>query len=211
MNKKVPPKIIGDHEKPASDYDSLAKQFEYHGFEIIFGMVFEYTNSGEKLLDLGIGTGLSSFLFKKSGLDIYGLDNSEEMLDICKKKNIARDLKLFDLNENIIPYNDREFHHVIAVGLFHFFNNLEKFFKESHRILKEGGIFSFTVKDSKTRISSELDKEYGIIVYGHSDEYIEELVQKYNFKLQKRLKFFAFKNLSKREYLCFKAYVLMKG
>lgn len=65
--------------------------------------VFEYTNSGDKLLDLGIGTGLTSFIFKKAGLDIHGLDNLEIMLNICRKKNITRDLKLFDLKKGTRP------------------------------------------------------------------------------------------------------------
>lgn len=210
MNKKVPIKSGIEHNRYAEEYDSLSRQFESYTSEIIFGLVFEYINSGEKLLDIGIGTGLSSFLFKKADLKIYGLDNSEEMLKICRQKNIASDLKFFDLNENFLPYNDMEFHHVISVGVFHFFNNLENFFRESYRILKKGGTFSFTVKDSDIRISSNYDNEWGITVYGHSDQYIMELIQKYDFKPLKRLKFITFKDLSKKNETGFKAYVLMK-
>lgn len=209
MHEKIP-KVKNGHDKCAEEYDSLSKQFECCSSDIIFGLVFEYIDIGEKLLDLGIGTGLSSFPFQKAGLKIYGLDNSKKMLNICRKKNIADDLKLFDLTENILPYNDHAFDHMIAVGLFHFFKDLEKFFRESQRILKEGGTFSFTVKDSKTGISSEIDKEYNIAVYGHSDEYIGELIQKYDFKSLKRLKFLTFNDLSKKDFSCFKAYVLMK-
>ena len=210
MHKETPPKVKTGHDKCAESYDSLSRQFECYTSEIIFGMVFEYADIGDKLLDLGIGTGLSSFHFQKADLEIYGLDNSEEMLNICRKKGISPHLKLFDLNENILPYGDHTFDHVIAVGLFHFFKDLEKFFRESHRILKEEGTFAFTVKDSKTRIFSEINKEYDIAVYGHSDEYIEELIQKYNFNSLKRLKFLTYRDLSKKSFSCFKAYVLMK-
>jgi ubiquinone/menaquinone biosynthesis C-methylase UbiE len=210
MNKKIPPNFRTEHDRCAEDYDSLSHQYENFTSEIIFGLVFEYINSGEKLLDMGMGTGLSSYLFKKAGLGIYGLDNSEEMLKICKQKNIASDLKLFDLNENFLPYKDLEFHHIISVGVFHFFQDLESFFNESYRILKEGGTFSFTVKDSKTKISSEIDKEYGITIYGHSDEYIDNLIRKYDFKLLKKQKFVSFKDLSKKNEVYFKAFVLMK-
>jgi len=86
MSKRVLLDVKGEHDRYADDYDSLAMQYEYHTNEIIFGMVFEYVNSGDKLLDLGIGTGLSSILFQKAGLDIYGLDISEKMLKICKKR-----------------------------------------------------------------------------------------------------------------------------
>ena len=132
------------------------------------------------------------------------------MLKICMQKNIASDLKLFDLNEDFLPYNDMEFHHVISLRVFHFFNNLENFFRESYRILKKGGMFSFTVKDSDISISSNYDNERGITVYGHSDQYIMELIQKYDFKPLKRLKFITFKDLSKKDEIRFKAYVLMK-
>lgn len=199
-----------EHDQYAEEYDYLVREYEYHTSDIIFGLLFEYTDPGDKLLDLGIGTGISSFLFHKAGLNIYGLDNSDKMLDICRKKNIACDLKLFDLKQGTLPYADHIFDHVIAVGLLHFFEDLEKFFAESNRILKERGTLSFTVKDSKTGISREVDKEYNIAVYGHSDEYIEKLIQKYNFKLRKRLRFLTWKDLSKQDFLCFKAYVLSR-
>ena len=38
------------------------------------------------------------------------------------------------------------------------------------------GIFSFTIKDSKTGVTPIFDDEYKINVYGYSDEYVEELV-----------------------------------
>lgn len=210
MQKGISPEVKDSHDEYAEEYDSLAKQYEYHFQEIIFGLVFEYIDSGDKLLDLGIGTGLSSSLFKKAGLDIYGLDNSEIMLNICRKKNITRNLKLFDLKKGTLPYDDHLFDHVIAVGLLHFFEDLEMFFRESHRILKKRGTFSFTVQDSKTRISTTFDEEYEVLFCGHSDEYIEELIQKHEFKLLKRSNFLEFKDLSKKDYLHFKAYVLRK-
>jgi len=89
----------------ADEYDNLAYQSESHSAEIVFGLLFEYIQPGQNLLDIGIGTGLSAVLFKKYGLNIYGLDNSLEMLEVCEKKNIAVDLKLFDLNNKTLPYD----------------------------------------------------------------------------------------------------------
>lgn len=209
MNK-IPSKSIANHDKWAGNYDYLSCELENHAHELIFGLVFEYINKGEKLLDLGIGTGLASSLFHKAGLKIYGLDNSKEMLNICRNKNLAYDLKLFDLKKSTIPYDNQLFDQVIAVGVFHFFKDLERFFKESHRILKEQGIFSFTVKDSDTFISCDVDEEYNLTICGHSEEYIAKLIQEYDFELLKSLKFQTFKDLSKNESLSFKAYVLKK-
>lgn len=192
----------------ADEYEDLARKAESHSAEIMFGLVFEYIQPGQKLLDLGIGTGLSSNLFKKVGLNIYGLDNSQEMLNICKKKNIAVDLKLFDLNNETLPYDNVQFHHLIAVGLFHFFKDLDSFFKEAKRIIKPGGTFSFTIIVSEDGISHEFNEEYKIDVYGHNPEYLEDLIKKYNFQLLKRFQFLTFKDINKTERIRFEAYVL---
>ena len=67
-------------------YDDAIKQQKWYGAEILFGMVYEYLKKNDKILDIGIGTGLSATAFYKAGLEIYGLDNSLEMLEACKQK-----------------------------------------------------------------------------------------------------------------------------
>ncbi len=73
----------------AEKYDGAVKKQKWYGAEILFGMVYEYLKTNDKILDIGIGTGLSATAFHKAGLEIYGLDYSEEMLEACKQKNIA--------------------------------------------------------------------------------------------------------------------------
>jgi len=192
----------------ADEYDNLAYQSESHSAEIVFGLLFEYIQPGQNLLDIGIGTGLSAVLFKKYGLNIYGLDNSLEMLEVCEKKNIAVDLKLFDLNNKTLPYDKDQFDHLISVGVFHFFHDLDNFFKEARRILKTGGTFSFTIMFSPEGIHHEFNEEYQIDVYSHSEKYVETLIEKYRFNFLKRIRYFTFKDISKTENICFQAYVL---
>lgn len=192
----------------ADEYDDLASQSESHSAEIIFGMVYEYIQAGQMLLDIGIGTGLSSYLFYKAGMTIYGLDNSPEMLDICKNKDFAVDLKLFDLNQGTLPYANDQFDHLISVGVLHFFQDLDSFFREAYRVIKPGGTFSFTVLVSDDEISHEFNEEYQIDVYGHNQEYLEDLINKYDFQLLKRIRFLTFKDVIKNERICFEAYVL---
>lgn len=43
-------------------------------------MIFDYLKTKDKILDIGIGTGLSATGFHTSGLDEYGLDYYNEML-----------------------------------------------------------------------------------------------------------------------------------
>ncbi len=43
-------------------YDQEAKATGWLGPEITFGLTYTYVNAGDRLLDLGIGTGLGSVL-----------------------------------------------------------------------------------------------------------------------------------------------------
>ena len=74
------------HDEYASSYDSQVKEYNSYGNEVLFGMCYEYVKAGDTLLDIGIGTGLSSINFARAGLDVYGMDASTGMLEECRKK-----------------------------------------------------------------------------------------------------------------------------
>src|ERR1035437_6295749 len=114
----------------SKEYDSLSKKHFWYSPEILFGLLFEFVKKGQELLDVGIGTGQSALPFKKIGLQIYGIDGSEEMLRICRKKLIAKELMKLDLNEGSFSYKSTMFDHVISNGVFYFFKDLNTFFKE---------------------------------------------------------------------------------
>jgi predicted TPR repeat methyltransferase len=63
-------------------------------------------NPQDRLLDIGIGTGLGSMPFAKTGLEIFGIDGSVEMLKICKSKEFATDLKQFNLQNTPRPFGN---------------------------------------------------------------------------------------------------------
>lgn len=141
--------VIGVHDKSASIYDNMSVLVGNHGHEVLFGLAYEYLSPGDAVIDIGIGTGLSSCLFHKAGLRVYGVDGSETMLDICREKGFAAELKVCDLVAERWPYEDEKFENAIACGVFHFFKELDVFFKETSRMIKKDGTFSFTVMVSE--------------------------------------------------------------
>ena len=183
-------------------------------------MSFEYVNPHDRLLDVGIGTGLSSLPFAKAGLEVFGIDGSIEMLNICKSKDIAKDPKHFNLQNTPLPYSDGFFEHVISCGVFHFFGDLALLFKEVSRIIKPGGIFAFTIKaqapKKEEKVAGRNREDYsemsseGVTVFMHSNRYIEELLQGYGFDKLKELKFLVWSGQEDSDDL-FYAYVAQRS
>lgn len=114
---------IEAHREEAQEYDRQAREWGWNP-EVFFGMMWKYVQPGESLLDIGIGTGLCSQAFHKAGLRILGFDGAEEMLQICRSKNIAEELRVHDITDMPWPYADNTFDHVLAAGVFHFFGDL---------------------------------------------------------------------------------------
>lgn len=175
-----------DYKENANEYDEQVKEYDSYSHDIIFGMSYEYVKPGDTLLDLGIGTGLASIKFSQIGLKIHGLDHSEEMLDMSRSKSFAEELKLHNLKEGKIPYNDNSFNHAICCGVLHFLSDLDNIFSEVARIMKESGIFAFTISpDNSTKKYIEQMTDWGVPIFKHSQDYLKRLLDKNEMKLLK--------------------------
>jgi len=196
----------------AFEYDQLARKYQWFGPEILFGLCYEFINAGQTLLDVGIGTGLCSSLFHKHGLEIFGIDSSDEMLEKCRLKGIATELKNWDLLDVPLPYPDARFDHVISGGVFHFFEDLQPLFAEIARLIKANGTFAFTTKLCSAELpldsySTWVEEE--IYLFSHSDHYIRQLLNQNGFEVVKELKFFSLDD--DQNDLLLKCYVTQKS
>lgn len=166
--------------------------------ELIFGLCFEYVKQGDPLLDLGIGTGLSSIPFVKAGMEIFGLDGSAAMLKECEKKRFAKELKEHDVENVPLPYSDEKFQIVICCGMLHSFGDFAPIAKDVQRILQPGGVFAFSIavldsdtekKDSKNPANfSQSISAWNTPIFQHSDQYVSDLVKKTGFTIEKEQK-----------------------
>jgi len=213
--------IIRDKES-AAGYDDQALATNWFGSDVVFGLVYEYVNPGETLLDLGIGSGLSSILFHRAGLRVYGLDGSEEVLKVCQAKNFTVDLKLHDLREYPLPYESSSLNHIISVAVLNSFSDLDPLFGETARIIKPQGVFAFTVEDQKpgqeesypinrVEVDKAPDEENAVRLFRHSSEYINRLLVKHNYRLLKKLEFLGFKYPAENQDIYFTAYIARKS
>lgn len=213
--------IIKDQQS-AAGYDRQARETNWLGPQVVFGLAYEFLKSGETLLDLGIGSGLSSILFHQAGLRVYGLDGSREILEVCKAKGFTVELKLHDLRSLPLPYPSASFDHVICLAVLNSFDDLGPLFGEAARIMKEQGIFAFTVEEQKpgqedryeinrVEIAEKPKAEDSVTLYRHSEGYIAGLLDRTGFISLRALEFLAFTYPAEKRDIFFKAYVARKG
>jgi predicted TPR repeat methyltransferase len=174
------------HDAYAAEYDSQVLAYDCHITDLLFGLCYEYLQSGERLLDAGIGSGLSSLPFAKAGLEIHGMDFSPAMLGICRSKDFAHSLKQHDILDAPWPFPNEQFAVLVCCGVFHFVASLDKIFGEARRVLRSGGIFAFTTWAAPVQEASpgEVFQENSgdFEIYSHAPGYIEALLEKEAFK-----------------------------
>ena len=174
------------YKELASQYDEEVKAYSSYGHEVIFGMSFEFVSVEEKLLDIGIGTGLASIHFSEVGLKVYGLDDSQEMLAACQSKSFTEALKRCDITREPIPYENHYFDHIVCCGVLHFVSDLAALFSEVKRVMRSGGIFAFTIAPQETSANSiEEPTAWGVSIFKHSPQYIMKLLETNDMELLK--------------------------
>jgi ubiquinone/menaquinone biosynthesis C-methylase UbiE len=175
-----------DHAKV---YDRNAAAANWLDPAIVFGLAYRFVNPGDRLLDIGIGTGLSSALFHKAGLQIYGIDLSPEMLSRCRSKQMAVELKEHDLSRTPYPFDPGAMDHAVCTGVTHLFEDMGLIFQELSRILRPGGTFSFVVADcgdGENRTLQMTPRHHPgakeVTFYCYSEAHIRKLLEGHQFK-----------------------------
>lgn len=158
MSEKVTPyksSSEGKKEQVTKMFDTISKEYDNLNRVISFGIDIKWRNkvveivgktNPETILDIATGTGdLAISLAKTSASKITGLDISEGMLSVGRKKieklNLNKKIEMVLADSEEIPFEDASFDAItVAFGVRNF-ENLEKGLSEIYRVLKKGGIF----------------------------------------------------------------------
>jgi len=135
-------------EKTWKDYNQIAEDFsKTRGYipEERKDLLLQYITPGDKVLDLGCGNGKFSEVFQKE-IKYIGIDNSEKMIEIARKKYPRVDFRVADILS--LPFPENSFDKVFSFAVIHHIPSGElqlQSLKETKRILKPGGILILTV------------------------------------------------------------------
>jgi len=140
-------------------YNIIAEDFNKTRYKI-WRCVLQFIASLEyntKMLEVGCGNGKN--MLYRNDIYSYGIDISEEQVEICKSKG----LRVEKANMTSLPYESNEFDNIICIATYHHLDNPDdrrKAILEMYRVLKPNGKLLLTVwameqdLDSKRKFTS---------------------------------------------------------
>ena len=128
----------------SNEYDKTLGKVDRHNKLLDLVVDASGVKDGEKVLDIGCGTGLLSLKFlEKADCIIYGIDNSSEMLEIFKEKikelNLADKISLGLEDAENIDVGDGEFDIIASTVTLHHVKEKYPVIKKIYELLKPGG------------------------------------------------------------------------
>ena len=142
--------------------------------------------SGDGLvLELGCGTGRSSWIFQKKNITVINLDINEAFVKYGKIRGRITNPVVCSAYDLCFP--DNKFDKIIISDAFHHLLEHDPLFEECHRILKPGAeliIFDVVMEKNATNtiISHYADGPVWFLNIQGFRKKLDELAHKYNFK-----------------------------
>ena len=112
---------------------------------------------GQRVLDIGCGVGAFLRLIADRGAHPHGLDASEALLEVSRKRLPHADLRLGDMEA--LPYEDDTFDLVTGFNSFFFANDIVTALREAGRVAKPGAAVVIQVWGPHERNDLEAMKE----------------------------------------------------
>lgn len=142
--------IVKEFYKQTYDEDERLTKDKTHQVELITTTTYidKYLKKGDKILEVGAGTGAYSLYYAKQGYEVESIELSEENLAILKSK-ITPGLNIKAHQGNAIDlsiYEDNTFDITLVLGpLYHVFDKQERqrVIEEAIRVTKKDGIIMY--------------------------------------------------------------------
>ena len=152
------------------------------------------TNQSELILDYGCGTGLSGLALQLVGFkNIDGLDVSQEMVSLAKKKSIYRNLKIFNPYTEM-PVHPEQYKIITAIGVIGAGAAPLQIFDDLFSLLPRGGLFAFSFNDHtlsdpdyEKKVEQYLDGGYALLIHKSYGSHLPKANLKSNIYILKKL------------------------
>ncbi|MFD1293946.1 class I SAM-dependent methyltransferase [Lutibacter holmesii] len=130
---------------------------------------------GDKILDAGCGKGRNLKWFYNTGFQIYGIDLTEECIDLCKENFSAQKDHFKVASLNSISFDENYFEYIICNAVLHFaidFDDFNKMFSNLLSVLKPNGMLFI-------RMASNFGMELNVVDLGKGNYLLPDGSQRF--------------------------------
>jgi len=133
-------------------------------------------------LDLGCGTGLCAGWLRSCSRELTGVDLSQNMLNQAARLNLYDHLICAEITAFLFA-EERQTDLIIAADVLVYLGDLKPVVQGVERVLRPGGLFCFSVEDSRyLNLAGDFILQTSNR-YAHSQSYIETLAQQCGFRI----------------------------
>lgn len=134
-----------EYDRLKEEYARLAPQYDTRWSTYVERSVWETlrridVRPDDRILDVGCGTGvlLERLSVETPGVDLAGVDLSDEMLGVARKR-LGSSVDLRQAHAEKLPFEDSAFDVVVSSSVFHDIREPEEALKEMRRVLTSSG------------------------------------------------------------------------
>lgn len=180
MNQKYADSLL---LKTKENYEIIAPDFSQKRARLThdFKALKKYANPGEKILDLGCGSGRLSDLFANTQYEYMGADNCSAFIEWAKANHPDKEFRLLE-NDLTLPFRNGAFDVVYSLAVLHHIPS-EKYrvayLKEIKKVLNKDGRLVITVwnlwtnKKANRRIfKANILKTFGLSKMDYNDFFL---------------------------------------
>lgn len=186
----------------ANEYDKTvhlseeADEYPFAGYKNVLNTIYKRIKTGnaKKVLDIGFGTGILAKKLYDEGVEIFGIDFSQEMIKLAKEKMPNAALYQYDFSKGLpIELSEMKFDSIICTYAIHHLTDSAKvdFIKKlQNRLTPNGEILlgdvAFETKQSLEECMKKAgdewdDEEFYIIAEELSKEFPKMIFEKISF------------------------------
>lgn len=147
---------------------------------------------GQRVLDVGVGTGFSLPLYPEHA-EVVGVDLLSEMLQEAQRKVRRQQLRhvtLMEMDAERLGFADNAFDYVVAAFVISVVSDPIRFLSEIRRVSKpEGRIVIINHFQSDNRLIAQVEKWLSPLctkIGWHSDLRLEDLIQHTNLQIERK-------------------------
>lgn len=168
--------IAAQLRKPSGEFARKVADKMNVGNRPLYDLMIQTMGIGENesVLEIGFGSGahFRELISQADGVQICGIDYSEEMLNFAQQYNRdateSGQLKLALGNSDNLPFKESQFDKIFCNMVIYFWDNPEQHLSEIHRVLKPDGKFFTGMRTRKSMLELPFTK-FGFNLYSKEE------------------------------------------